>query len=190
MYAYCGNNPSNLCDDEGNVPKLLKKIGSAIKTTAKKVVKTVNKAAKKVKKAVDEFVEPLVEFAQPAVDSVKKVSSCVSIDIEAGLGVGAKINAPYNTSVSAVAILQKDNFTINIEDSPYTKEAEFAGGISMGPLDLEASKQYIVDYRDVREHNKFFSNPEGKWVNSVDANLTMGGAVYLGLGIGVTVSFD
>ena len=73
MYAYALNNPVNHEDSEGNLPKLLKKVASAVKSTAKKVAKKVKKVLKKaaklyvkgVKKTIDMQVQGMIYYSNP-----------------------------------------------------------------------------------------------------------------------------
>ena len=73
MFAYCHNNPVNMSDESGYLPKWLKKAAKVVKKTYNKVVKKVKAVYNTVKKSVVNTWNSLSKKTQSILSSVGKV---------------------------------------------------------------------------------------------------------------------
>ena len=82
MFAYCHNNPVNMSDESGYLPKWLKKAAKVVKKTVSKVVKKVKAVVKTVKnKVVSSYknVKNTVKNYAPVIkNSIKQTSKNVA----------------------------------------------------------------------------------------------------------------
>ncbi|MBU5316132.1 RHS repeat-associated core domain-containing protein [Clostridium bornimense] len=86
MFAYCHNNPVNMSDESGYLPKWLKKAAKVVKKTVSKVVKKVKAVVKTVKnKVVSSYknVKNAVKNYGPVIkSSIKQTSKNVASSVK------------------------------------------------------------------------------------------------------------
>ena len=72
MFAYFHNNPVNMSDESGYLPKWLKKAAKAVKNTVTKVVKTVANVVRAVNSALGTLKGTIAKASNEVISTVTK----------------------------------------------------------------------------------------------------------------------
>ena len=70
MFAYCHNNPVNMSDESGYLPKWLKKAAKVVKKAVSKVVKKVKDVVKKVNKSLGTIAGTIAKASNESISKV------------------------------------------------------------------------------------------------------------------------
>ena len=162
LFAYCFNNPVNLDDSTGNWPKLFKSIAKIVK---------------------------------PIYDILVSLENAFSFEIEAGIGVGVKAALNSTEEVEVSVIVFRDRFVYDDSVAEIKNESGIALELQSGEQGIGGGVFYSVDEDAMEKNNETYLNSSSaEWIIDTpqydQVCLGISGAIYLGIGLGGSVSIN